>query len=217
MNYTQEELSLLCEKHAGLVQMTVNRHLSRAESREDLVQVAYFGLIRALKSFDPSRGFQFSTYAVPVIEGVLRDHLRRSGTLSVPRSLRTSAARLARARETLGEDASLARLAEEAGISEEDAVLASELSVSPASLSELEEEGTLPAAPDAGYDAVLDRVMLEEGLSHLKKQDAALISLRYFHGLTQEKTARVLSMTQVQVSRAEKRILAFLKNVLKGE
>ncbi len=213
VDYTEETLAALCEKHAGLVQMLVNRHLSRAESREDLVQVANLGLIRALRSFDPSRGFSFSTYAVPVIEGTLRDHLRRAGTLSVPRSLRTSAARLARARALLGEEVPLSRLAFEAGITEEEAVLASELSVSPASLSELEEEGTLPAAPDAGYDAVLDRVMVEEGLSRLEKRDAALISLRYFHGLTQEKTARVLSMTQVQVSRAEKRILTYLRKL----
>lgn len=214
MNLTEQELSSLCEEHAGLVHMLVSRHASSPESREDLVQVANLGLIRALRGFDPSRGFRFSTYAVPVIEGALRDHLRTLGTVSAPRSLRTAAARLARARAELGEGVPLSRLAEHAGVSAEDAVLAMEFSRTPAPLSELEEEGVLPSFHETGYDAALDRVLLEQGLQKLSKEDAALISLRYFHGLTQERCARTLSMTQVQVSRAEKRILAFLKEVL---
>ncbi|MBR6530739.1 MAG: sigma-70 family RNA polymerase sigma factor [Clostridia bacterium] len=198
----------------GLVFSLVSRYLSRGAEREDLVQVASLGLVRALRGFDASRGFSFSTYAVPVIDGAIRDYLRTSSTLHVPRSARQIAARLSASRSVLGEGATLAEVAEHAGVSAEEAALASEALAVPASLSELCEAGLEPAFTDAGFEAVLDRTALQEGMRHLEKREQALIDLRYFHGLTQNQTARVLCMTQVQVSRAEKRILQKLRDLL---
>ena len=210
----REKQSLSCEEHIGLVHMLVARHRPAESDREDLVQAGIEGLLRALRDFDESRGVAFSTYAVPVIEGHLRDFLRRNSTVKIPRSLRTDAARLARAQETLGEGASLREAAKLAGLTEEAAALAAGVFTPPKSIAELCEEGVEPSVDEREYDALVDRLALSEGLSRLTVRDAALIRLRYYRRMTQTDTARVLSMTQVQVSRAEKRILAQLRAFL---
>ena len=194
--------------------MLVARHRPTESCREDLVQAGMEGLLRALRDFDETRGVSFSTYAVPVIEGHLRDFLRRNSTVKIPRSLRADAARLARAQETLGEEASLNEAAKLAGLTEEQAALAAGVFTPPKSIAELCEEGGEPSAGEGEYDALVDRLALTEGLSRLDVRDAALIRLRYYRRMTQTDTARVLSMTQVQVSRAEKRILAQLRAFL---
>ena len=198
----------------GLVYALVARHRPSAAYREDLVHAGVEGLLRALRDFDNTRGVSFSTYAVPVIEGHLRDFLRQNSTVKIPRSLRADAAKLARARECLGENASLKELSDLAGLSEEDAALAAGVFTPPKSIAELCEEGAEPSGGEGEYDGVVDRLALSEGLSRLDARDAALIRLRYFRGFTQKDTARVLKMTQVQVSRAEKRILSTLRAFL---
>lgn len=201
------------EQHKGLVIALVTRYLSRGGAqREDLVQVGTLALLRAQKSFDPARGFAFSTYAVPVIDGALRDYLRQNTPLCVPRSLHRAASRLSKARSALGEESSLAELAAFAGLSAEEAVLASDVFSAPVPLSELTEEGGGGVrVEEEGYEAVLSRLAVRQALSRLVREDRALISLRYLRGLTQVQTARVLKMTQVQVSRAERRILKMLR------
>ena len=206
-----EALSL--REHAGLVRAVARRFEGRGAETEDLVQIGTIGLIRALRAFDPGRGCRFSTFAFPLIEGEIRDFLRRDGTVKVSRTVRQNAARLAKAAAELGEGAAADAVAAAAGLDREEAALAAGVYLPPASLTDAPEAADIPAT-ETGYDRVLDRVMLSEGLRHLEKEEAALISLRYFRALSQEKTARVLGMTQVQVSRAEKRILAKLRSLL---
>ncbi len=198
----------------GLVYALVGRYRDRGEAREDLIQVATLGLLCALEKYDPSRGFRFSTYAIPVIDGKLRDYFRASGTVHVSRALKQNAAKLSRASAELGQDAPLLQLAAAAGLSAEEAALAFAAMRPVKSLQELSEEGMEPQAAEDGYERVLDKLCLSEALAALPREDAALIRLRYFHALTQSQTARVLKMTQVQVSRAEKRILAKLRELL---
>lgn len=198
----------------GLVHTVADRYLGRGVEREDLVQVASLGLLRALRGFDESRGLAFSTYAVIVIEGQVRDYLRGASALRVSRSVRTHAARLSRAQAALGEGATLAACAEAAGLTQEEAALAADAFTQPVSLAQWEEGGREIACTESGYDAVLDSVLLSDALGKLEKREANLVRLRYFHGLTQSRTARVLNLTQVQVSRAEKRILQKLRALL---
>lgn len=205
-----QEREALLQKHRGLVVSIVTRFLGRGESREDLEQVASLALLEADARFEPARGLAFSTYAYPVIEGRLREHLRRGGTVTLSRALRRNTALLARARETLGEEASIPALSEHTGLSKEEVALALGAMQTPRSLSELAEHQT-PAHEESGYEAVLTRHTVAQALGLLSRRDRALISLRYLRGLSQSETARVLGVTQSTVSRAESRILRTLR------
>ena len=220
----EEALEALVLHNAGLVNSIALKCVGRGVEMEDLVQMGNLGLIKAVRSFDFSKGCAFSTYAVPLIFGEIRRFLRDDGPVKVPRAQKRLGAMLAAEREKLLAEGSgevpLSLLAERCGVSPADAAMALD-AVSPVrSLSEVvygEEDGpTLEstlADPDA-EERELDRISLSIAIEKLPPLWRRIILLRYYRDLSQEKTARILGLTQVKVSREEKKILAHLRQVL---
>ena len=202
----------------GLVHLCANRFRGKGIEYDDLYGAGCLGLIKAAKAFDTGRGVRFSTYAVPVILGEIRRLFRDGGTVKVSRSLKELSLRLTRERERFlisqGREPTVSELAELTG---EDGELVSEAlgaAQPPVSLTANLEgsEGSeidLPVSSPEGE--ITDRLALYQALSSLSADDRRLIYMRYFLGRTQTVTAAALGMTQVQVSRREKKLLALLK------
>lgn len=209
----------LAESNLGLVHTCARRFAGRGADYDDLFQAGCVGLVKAAAAFDPSRGFAFSTYAVPVILGEIRRLFRDGGTVKVSRSLKErSRALQLTAGEFVrreGREPTVGELAEVAGLTTaETAELL--LALRPAvSLSAEGEEGEraldLPDGTD-GEERLTERLALREELDALEDTERRLIALRYYHGLTQSRTGALLGMTQVQVSRREKAVLAKLRD-----
>lgn len=213
----------LVEENMGLVFTVVHRFCGRGCDREDLVQIGSIGLLKAIDNFDCTFEVRFSTYAVPMIAGEIRRFLRDDGMIKVSRMLKESAAKAYYAKEVLekrnGAEPTMEEISQETGISREDLVLAMEAVSDVESLSQTvySNDGSpvllsdrLPDKQDRNEE-VLNRMLLEELLKMLEKEEQEIIRLRYFEDQTQVQVAARLGMTQVQVSRAEKRILRKLR------
>lgn len=210
--------------NGGLVSSIAVKFIGRGTSYEDLLQIGYMGLLKAIRTFDLSRGCAFSTYAVPLVFGEIRRFLRDDGLLKVSRSQKRIAAMIAAERDRAmarGEnDLRLEELASRCGITPEEAATALEALAPVSSLSELlygEENGpTLESTlcDEEETTRSLDRLALSEAIDKLPEQRRKIITLRYFRDFSQEQTARALGLTQVKVSREEKKILAFLRQEL---
>lgn len=208
----------------GLVHACARRFTGRGMEYEDLVQTGCIGLIKAVDGFDPERGLQFSTYAVPVILGEIRRLFRDTGAIKVSRSLKELAMKVNRVREqqiaATGQEPTLAELALQFGTEPEQIALALGASQPPLSLTRTGEdtddgaEVDVPVAPPD--EAVTDRLALQQLIGELEPQDRALIVLRYLKRQTQQCTADRLGMTQVQVSRRERMILQQMREKLTG-
>lgn len=202
----------------GLVHMCANRFRGKGIEYDDLYGAGCLGLIKAAKAFDTGRGVRFSTYAVPVILGEIRRLFRDGGTVKVSRSLKELSLRLTREREKFltceGREPTVSELAELLGEDAELVTEALEAALPPVSLTaDLDgSEGTvldIPTPPPDGE--ITDRIALDQALSSLSADDRRLIYLRYYCGKTQSVTAGLLGMTQVQVSRREKKLLELLR------
>lgn len=212
----------LMETHGRLVSSLVGRFAASGQEYEDLHQVGMMGLLRALRNFDPLRGVCFSTYAVPVILGEIRRHLRDDGYLKVSRTVKENYLRLRRAEgeltRAMGASPTLSEVCAAAGLSREEALQAMEGASRPVSLeTPVDQEGSLSlgdTVPDSAEADPTELLALKESISSLPPRDRQIITLRYFQSLTQQQTAQALSMTQVQVSRREKKILQALRERL---
>ena len=208
------------EDHLGLVHHCAKRFQGRGIEYEELYSTGCIGLLKAVQGFDPARGVQFSTYAVPVILGELKRLFRDGGTIKVSRRLRESAMRLRRMQETYlkihGQEPTLSELSQLAGISESDAAQALCVTQAPLSLtcSDDEDSAELDIPVEAPDKAIGDLLALRQTMAHLPEKDQMLLQLRYFKNCTQTKTAQMLGMTQVQVSRREKKLLAQMRTEL---
>ncbi|HBB19769.1 MAG TPA: flagellar biosynthesis protein FliA [Ruminococcus sp.] len=209
----------LAEENLGLVHLCANRFRGRGIDYEELYSAGCLGLVKAVKAFDDGRGVKFSTYAVPVILGEIRRLFRDGGTVKVSRTLKELSLRIQKLcgefRQAQGREPTVAEISELSG--ETPSAVSEALCVSqPAmSLTSADEEGgqiDLPTeAPD---EAIVDLLALRQIMAELPKEDRALLELRYFRGLTQAKTAALLGMTQVQVSRREKKLLTQMRREL---
>lgn len=208
------------EQNMGLVHACAHRFKGRGIEYDDLFQAGCMGLVKAIDAFDEGRGVRFSTYAVPVILGEMRRLFRDGGTVKVSRTLKELSMKVTRQREQFAalhdREPTVSELAEEMGLSREEVVEAIGAAAAPLSLTGGDEEGggqmDLPvASPEEHLSELLS---LRQGLERLEPADRALILLRYFSGKTQAETARRLGMTQVQVSRREKKILQWLREDL---
>ena len=186
---------------------------------EELVGAGCVGLTKAIRNFDPERGYAFSTYAVPVIAGEMKRFLRDTGPIKVSRDIKERAMRIARETQTMvaqtGQSPTVGELAERLSLTVDEITEALDAARVPLSLEEEREEelgGAVVGFEDGRLDA--ESLSLRQALSALSAKDAMLIELRYFGGLTQAQTAQRLGMTQVQVSRREKKILAALREQL---
>lgn len=204
------ELDRAAARHFGLVHALCRRFRDRGVEYEELFAAGCLGLSKALQSFDRTRGVQFSTYAFPVIAGEIKRLFRDGGTVHVSRSLKELALKIERLG---GQDGSLtvSELARRLGEPEERIADAIAASRAPLSLTAGEDGQPLELpAPDI-QDEITERLTLRAALGTLAQQDQTLIRLRYFQGKTQAETATILQMTQVQVSRREKKLLTALR------
>lgn len=205
------------QNNMGLVHACAHRFKGRGIEYDDLFQAGCIGLCKAADAFDEERGVRFSTYAVPVILGEMRRLFRDGGTVKVSRSLKELSIRTGRERERLanlhGRDPTISELAKEMGLPEEQVAEALCAAAPPVSLTESDEEGggqiDVPVA--SPEDLLSDVIALKQVVGSLEPKDRKLIVLRYFLGRTQVQTAAELGMTQVQVSRREKKILASMR------
>jgi RNA polymerase sporulation-specific sigma factor len=219
----KEAREQLIEENMGLVYTVVHRFTGRGCEMEDLVQIGSIGLIKAIDHFDLSFDVKFSTYAVPMITGEIKRFLRDDGMIKVSRMLKESAAKACRAREELsrkrGTEPTMEELSQETGIAPEELVLAMEAVSDVESLSQTVYSGDgspvllgdrVPDGQDHNEE-LLNRLLLTQLLQLLSEEEQEVIRLRYFEDYTQVQVARKLGMTQVQVSRSEKRILKKLR------
>ena len=208
------------EQNLGLVHLCANRFRGRGVEYDDLYGAGCIGLMKAVTGFDETRGVKFSTYAVPVILGEIKRVFRDGGAVKVARGLKELSLRAVRTRDEFvmreGREPRICELSELLGVSVEEAAEALSVSLPPVSLTEACEEGggeqDIPVgSPDT---EIGDIIALRQLMSGLPDRERRLLELRYFHRLTQTQTAKILGMTQVQVSRLEKRVLTAMRGEL---
>ena len=214
----------LAEENLGLVHLCANRFRGRGVEYEELYSAGCVGLLKAVRAFDSSRGVQFSPYAVPVILGEIKRVFRDGGAIHVSRGLRERAMRLQKLQEvfeqTHGRTPTLSELSVLADCTVEACAQALCVSQAPLSLTQQsdgdgEQDGQLDIPVEAPDRRIGDLLSLRQEMEQLAPRDRMLLELRYFRELTQTKTAQILGMTQVQVSRREKKLLSQLREALK--
>ena len=205
-------------ENSGLIWSIVRRYCGRGVDTDDLYQLGCLGFLKAVRGFDPEYGTQFSTYAVPKIAGEIRRFLRDDGAVKVSRTLRERAQFILNARQQLmqrlGREPALSELAEETGLAPEEIAQAEIAVETPESLQAEREDGlTLEGTlgTDAPEETLVESIALRQQIECLPEREKMVILLRFYKGLTQERTARILGVSQVQVSRLEKRALGRLQ------
>lgn len=209
------------QENAGLIWSIVRRYYGRGVDPDDLYQLACLGFLKAVRGYDPAFGTQFSTYAVPKIAGEIRRFLRDDGAVKVSRGVkeRATAIRMARARlqNQLSREPTLSELSEETGLEPEE-IAAAETAVEPVASLQMEtgEGMTLESVLGTGgmEEKVVEQVVLRQAMSQLPRQERQVLLLRYYKGMTQSSTARIIGVSQVQVSRIERRAVAKLRERL---
>lgn len=210
----------MISSNLGLVHSCAHRMTGRGVEYDDLFQAGCVGLIKAVDGFDETRGFSFSTYAVPVILGEIKRIFRDGGTVSVSRSIKERGRKIAFEREKFlkkfDREPTVKELADRLGFDEFETAQAISASMPVISLTqnsdETEEPFEIPVA--SPEEDISTAVALQQVMGELEERDRSIIRLRYFSGLTQTVTAQRLGMTQVQVSRREKTILRQMRNKL---
>lgn len=224
----------LVSENLGLVHAVARRFENRGHDREELFQIGCIGLMKAIDKFDLSLNLAFSTYAVPMIMGEIRRFLRDDGMVKVSRTLKEHGYKISKARELLaaqlGREPDLAELSKATELSTEEIVLALEANKEVESIYQpvYEKDGDelllidQVCGKESGSfeeeepekEAVLNHMVIEQLLEILSEQERTLIKLRYFETKTQSEVASILGMTQVQVSRLEKKILQRLREFM---
>lgn len=212
----------LVVENAGLIWSIARRYFGRGTDPDDLYQLGCVGFLKAVAGFDTAYGTQFSTYAVPKIAGEIRRFLRDDGSVKVSRSIKERAAAIKQMRERmtgeLGREPSVSELSQALELSPEE-IASAETATSAAESIQREsgEEGFSledVLCTSGMEERILEHLALRDAMAQLSPRERLVIDLRYFRGLTQEKTARVVGVSQVQISRIEKKALAALRNHL---
>lgn len=207
----------------GLIWSVVRRYYGRGVDPDDLYQLGCLGFLKAIQGFDFSYGTCFSTYAVPKIAGEIRRFLRDNGAIKVGRNIREQSQTLyyvqERLRQQLGREPVLSELADETGFTIEEIAQIDHATAPPESLQQETTEGlTLESTlgTTAPEENLIEEISLREAIDHLPEKERMTVLLRYFKGLTQAQTARILGVSQVQVSRLEHRSLNQLRKQLEA-
>ena len=212
------------EENTGLIYSVAKRFVGRGVEMEDLIQIGSIGLLKAVDHFNASFEVKFSTYAVPMIAGEIKRYLRDDGILKVSRSLKENCVRIYSAREKLekelGRDPVMEEIAQSAQLSVDEVVMSLESGAEVESLHKIIYQGDgndislmdRLQEKENGQDAALNRIFLDEILKKLDARERQLIYMRYFKDMTQTEIAAEMGISQVQVSRMEKRILKQLKD-----
>ena len=222
-----QERNKTVEENMGLVMSIALRFKGRGVDFDDLVQIGSIGLIKAVSNFDPEYGTKLSTYAVPMITGEIMRFLRDDGPVKVSRHLKECAAKGKRAEEflrtSLGREPKISEIAEETGIDCEDLISAYEAISEVKSIYETVHENVLQLDLIAGEnpeEEILNKIEIDELLKNLSERERLIITLRYMRGKTQTEISKIIGVSQVQVSRIEKKamekIKMFYADVMKG-
>ena len=205
-------------ENSGLIWAVVRRYYGRGAEPEDLYQLGCLGFLKAVRGFDADYGTQFSTYAVPKIAGEIRRYLRDSGSVKVGRTLKERSSAIYAARERLrtrlGREPALSELIEATGLTAEEIAVAELASAPPDSLQQENADGlTLEStlASPVTEESMVERIALRAAIDRLPDRERQTILLRFFKGMTQQQCARILGVSQVQVSRLEKRAIEKLR------
>ena len=233
MNRTEELIALaregdraaseaLITENGGLIWSIARRYTGRGTELEDLYQIGCVGFLKAVEGFDLSFGTQFSTYAVPKISGEIRRFLRDDGAVKVSRGLKEQAAAIKTARNhltnALGREPSIQEISRQTGLTPEEIALAETATAATESIQN-ESSDTGFSLEDVLTDTeseerMVEKIALNQALMQIPEREALVIKLRFFHGLTQQRVAKILEVSQVQVSRIEKKALLHLKELL---
>lgn len=205
----------------GLVHACCKRFVNKGIEYEELFSAGCLGLTKAINNFDESRNFQFSTYAFPVIMGEIKRLFRDGGAVKVSRTLKELATKICRlnneSKMKNGEELTISQLAEKFEVSEEKIIDALNCVRYPLSLTaEYDDEGNpqLDVPTDDIQEEIAERLSLKQAINQLEEKDKKIIQLRYYLNKTQTQTAKILDMTQVQVSRRERKILIMMRQIL---
>lgn len=233
MNRTEELIALaqagnveareaLVLENSGLVWSVARRFIGRGTEADDLYQLGCLGFLKAIEGFDLEFGTQFSTYAVPKIAGEIRRFLRDDGTVKISRGIKERAAVIKTARNQLfqafGREPTIHEISKQTGITPEDIAFAETATACVESIQqEVGESGFSLEnilSDTESEEHLLEKISLRQAIEKLPEKESLVIRLRYFHGLTQDRTAKILGVSQVQVSRIEKKALHRLKEFL---
>lgn len=218
----EEATEEVLRRNSGLIWAVVRRYQSRGVESDDLYQLGCLGFLKAVRGFDTEFGTQFSTYAVPKIAGEIRRYLRDNGAIKVGRTMREQSFVIYGARDRLrfelGREPALSELSEATGLSVEEIAEVELATAAPDSLQQENAEGlTLESTlADSGTEeSMVEKIALRAAVRNLPEQEEKTILLRFFKGMTQQQCAKVLGVSQVQVSRLEKRALAKLRQEMR--
>jgi len=211
----------IVNNNTGLVWSIVRKFLNRGTEAEDLFQIGCIGLIKAIEKFDNSFNVKFSTYAVPMIMGEIKRHLRDDGIIKVSRSLKELSVKAKAVMDKLSKELcrepTVKEVANTLGVSVEELVMALDATVAPESINVKIGEDGKELETTLGYDEnmeqnVVNRIAIKEALAHLTIRERQIIILRYFKDKTQSQIATQLGISQVQVSRIEKKVLSQMRD-----
>lgn len=223
-NGDRETAGRIVEENSGLIWSVARRFFGRGVDPDDLYQLGCVGLLKAIDGYDQSFGTKFSTYAVPKISGEIRRFLRDDGMVKVSRSIKEQSAHIRMARinleQRIGREPSLSELSRETGMSPED-IAFTETATGPAESLQREagDDGFTLELVLGDYGAeerMVEQVALRAAVEKLPERERQVIALRYYHGMTQQSCARVLRVSQVQISRLERRAVELLKEMMEG-
>ena len=221
-NGDMEAKTTLVEENAGLVWSVARRYFGRGVDPEDLYQLGCLGFLKAIECYDPNFGTQFSTYAVPKISGEIRRFLRDDGAVKVSRTLKEQAAAIRSTRNQLlsafGREPTVLEISRQTGFSPEEIALAEAATAATESIQrETGEEGFSLEnilTDTESEERMVEKIALRQAVTALPERERQVIQLRYFHGLTQQRVAKIMDVSQVQVSRIEKKAIAMLKELM---
>lgn len=219
MNETESlNKNSIAQKNMGLVHACCKRFAGKGIEYEELFSAGCLGLAKAINNFDESRNFQFSTYAFPVIMGEIKRLFRDSGAVKVSRSLKELSMNINKAvseyRDKHNAEPTISQLAKILDVSEEKVTDALSSARQPLSLTaDYDEDGNpqLDVPVDDIQEEIAERLTLQQAVGSLEENDQKIISLRYYKNKTQSQTAKLLNMTQVQISRRERKILSIIR------
>lgn len=218
----KEAAGRLIEENSGLIWSVARRFFGRGTDAEDLFQLGCVGFLKAIDGYDPDFGTKFSTYAVPKISGEIRRFLRDDGAVKVSRSVKEQAAQIRTARQSMeqrmGREPTVGELSVELGISPEDIAFA-ETATGPAESLQRQsgEDGFTLELVLGDYSAeekMVEHVALRAAIEKLPQRERQVVALRYYHGMTQQSCAKVMKVSQVQISRLERRAVELLRQYL---
>ena len=213
---------LLITENSGLIWSVARRFIGRGAEADDLYQLGCLGFLKAVEGFDLEFGTQFSTYAVPKIAGEIRRFLRDDGAVKVSRGLKEQAATIKTVRSqlttSLGREPTVSEIAARSGFTPEEIAMAETATAATESINrEMGEDGfSLESVltDTESEEKMVEKIALRQAIAKLPEREAMVIRLRYFHGLTQDRVSKVLSVSQVQVSRIEKKALTHLREFM---